>query len=298
MESIKYCKILVLSRNKIIKYFKFSDAQTLRSVMIENYVDITEYRVPTTDQLDAAESMFASLLQSGTKFSSSDISDWFSLGFHLREVNDSSNTRFAVVSEFTPSHGTGQGFYAIKLRQPSEQRSGKILQAPHRPSDLYTHEIICDILTSVLISHNYDAGGWSTTHRNNVDLCKEPSSYFNSFTTAVGKSYSKAKIVQLHGFAKASHNNTEADIIFSSTKKEMPSTFFPMATCLKTSLTHFVTMKYPEEVDFLGGTLNINAAKFYQVDNDNMFFHVETSKELRDQLRVNATLRNEFSECF
>lgn len=266
--------------------------------MIDNYVDYIEYKVPTNSQLATAEYLFETLLKSGTNFSSSDISAWSSLGFNLREVYDSSEARFAVVSEFVPSEGTGQGFYAIKLRHAFEQRSGKILQAPHRPSDLYTHEIVCDILTTILTSHDYDACGWSTTHRNNVDLCKEPSSYFNSFTTAVAKSYTKAKIVQLHGFAKGNHNNTEADIIFSSTKIEMPSTFVPMATCLKTSLTNFVTLKYPEEVDFLGGTLNINAAKFYQVNNDNMFFHVETSKELRDQLRVNPTLRNDFAKCF
>jgi len=282
----------------LILSWNLSNAETLRSVMIENYIAITQYQVPSNYQLDLAESLFQSLLQSGTNFSSSDISAWSSLGFHLREVHDGDNTRFAVVSEFIPNEGTGQGFYAVRLRQLSEHRSGKILQAPHRPSDLYTNEIICDILTSILTSHNYDAGGWSTTHRNNIDLCKEPFSYFNSFTTAVAKSYSKARIVQLHGFARESNNNTEADIIFSSSKKEMPSTFRPIATCLKTSLTNFVTMKYPEEVDFLGGTLNINAEKFYQVDGDNMFFHVETSKELRDQLRINATLRNEFGKCF
>lgn len=263
--------------------------QELKTLMVNAYVAETEYRSPTDAQLNAAQILFEKLLQ--RTFPSEDVQSWSSIGLKLQEAYDR-NQGYAVVSEIAPNEGVGHGFYAVKMN-PFSGELWKYLQAPHRPSDLYTHEIIFDMLTLNIFS----GAAWSTTHRNSVDLCKETKSFYNAFTKAVAK-MSNSTILQLHGFNKHSYE-VDVDVIFSSTNYDStPAEFHGILECARQQVLPWKLLMYPEEVDFLGGTSNINAELFYEISLHGKFIHFETSKELRDELRVNDSLILALTNCF
>lgn len=258
--------------------------------MHNSYLANANYSTPSETDLHLAESYFDKLFHI-RDFTSQEVQAWSKLGLILSDAYDGYGQRYAVISE---AMGYGHGFYTVKLGDVTSSERLNFLQAPHRPSDLYTHEIVFDLLT---ISNVFGAAAWSTAHRNVVDLCKEPSSYFNSFTTAIAKAIKDPTIVQLHGFAKESRD-VDVDVVFSSTKTTMPPEFYPIADCIERGLSPWIVLRYPEEVDFLGGTLNVNAKLFYEQNSAGKFIHFETSKELRDELRINAMLKLKISECF
>lgn len=262
----------------------------LKNLMLTSYLDNANYTTPSDANLRLAESLFEKLLIV-RDFSSHEVEAWSNLGLVLQVAYDAFGQRFAVVSEAIRQ---GHGFYTVKLGEVTPFERLKFLQAPHRPSDTYTHEIVYDMLT---LSHVFGAAGWSTTHRNVIDLCKEPKSYFNSFTTAIAKAIATPTIVQVHGFAKELRD-VDVDVVFSSTKASMSPAFHPIADCIEEGLSPWILLRYPDEVDFLGGTLNINAQLFYEQSGTGKFVHFETSKELRDELRINGTLKLTISECF
>jgi hypothetical protein len=251
---------------------------------------------PPEASLTRAQELFEILLDT-RNFSPDDAAAWASLNLNIQSATHTESGRhYAVISEVDSSSisGTGQGFYAVKLGLVTVSERSRFLQAPHRPSDLYTHEIVLDLLT---LGDVFGAAAWSTTHRNIVDPCKEPSSYFNSFTKAVAKSALVPTLVQVHGFAKEAQD-VDVDVVFSSTKRPMPPNFVPIADCVKNELRDWILLKYPDEVDFLGGTLNINAELFYEDNPIGKFIHFETSRELRDELRVNNSLKLKICNCF
>lgn len=266
----------------------------LRSLMLNSYIATTTYVAPPQGHLDQAEVLFQKLLTT-RNFSQEDANAWSQLELRLTETRDDFGRRYAVIAEFDPpGNGTGQGFFAIKLDPVTPSEQSKFLQGPHRPSDLHTHEIVLDLLR---LSDVFGGAGWATTHRNNVDLCKEPRSYYNSFTTAIAKASSTPTILQVHGFAKEGQS-MDVDVVFSSTKQNMTQEIEAIADCVKEGLSPWIVAKFPEEADFLGGTLNINANLFYGDNSAGKFIHFETSRELREELRVDSTLKLQICECF
>lgn len=265
----------------------------LKTLVLNSYISTTSYVAPSEANLTTAQTLFEKLLETRS-FSAEDVAAWSSLNLKIQRATDQSGRQYAVISEIDPATGHGHGFYAVKLGLVSISEKSQFLHAPHRPSDLYTHEIMFDMLT---LTDVFGGGAWATTHRNMVDLCKEPSSYYNSFTKAVAKAVSVPTILQIHGFAKESQE-VDVDVVFSSTKRVMPPEFVTLANCVKAQLNPWIVLRFPEEVDFLGGTLNINAELFYEVNAAGKFVHFETSKELRDELRINSTLKLKICECF
>lgn len=265
---------------------------TLEPLMNNSYKKEITYAAPADDALQRARELFESLLK--TKIiDPKAIREWEALGFTTKQITEGNST-FAVVMEKDGAQGTGSGFYIIRLSGTGVE-SGLVLEAPHRPSDLYTHQIIFKLL----IEGGYSAAAWNTTHRTNADLGKESSSYYNAFTEAVARAYSNPKIIQLHGFEGTKHEITE-DAILSSTKKQVPlSVYEQVATCLQgiTSPQKKVLLYYLDVMD-LGGTLNINAKKFYAANPNGLFFHLETVASLRTELRDNQAVRSAFTRCF
>ena len=266
-------------------------ATVLETNMTNSYVDILTYQAPSTENMASAEQLFMSLFSTHA-IGSNDLTAWNALGFNITQVTEGSNN-YAIISEPSPQAGVGRGFYIINLSNQSQN----VLTMPHRPSDLYTHLIGYKLL----IEKNYVAAAWNTTRRTNADLGKEEMSYFNSFVTAVAKSFPAPNVIQLHAFDATSHE-IDGDMILSSTKKQLPpANYDNIANCLKTQLVGtraFTILQYPKVLNELGGTLNINAKKFYEANANGFFFHVEMSQELRLQLRDNVNLRNTFSNCF
>jgi len=262
----------------------------LETEMLGSYIETTQYEIPSNANLQTAQGLFESILRDKT-IKPQDVLAWGNLGFTLKQVTEGVNN-YAIIRENFLTQGKGHGFYAIKLNAANSQN---ILEAPHRPSDLYTHQIVYSLLTE----GNYLAAAWNTTNRTNVDFGKHPSSYYNAFTIAVARVLSTPKIIQLHAFDATSHE-IEGDMILSSTTKT-PSPEYEQATsCLQTSLVSpvpFTILLYPRDVQELGGTLNINAKKFYENNSSGKFFHVETSKTLRQLIRDAQSMRNAFTQC-
>jgi len=266
-------------------------AGMLETEMLNSYIENTSYQVPTAQNLQTAQMLFESVLKDKI-VKPQDAMAWSNLGFTLKQLTEGAYN-YAVISETNPAQGKGHGFYVIKLNGAASQN---ILEAPHRPSDLYTHQIIYKLL----IEGNYLAAAWNTTNRTNVDFGKHTSSYYNAFTIAVAKVLSAPKLIQLHAF-DASSIEVEGDIILSSTTKTPSTEYGQVANCLKTQMVAavpLVILQYPQDVQELGGTLNINAKKFYETNANGKFYHVETSKLLRQLLRDMSSLRSSFSKCF
>ena len=265
-------------------------AGTLEAEMLNSYVADTTYQVPTDENLQIAQTLFESILKD-KMIKSQDVIAWSIIGFTLKSITDGADT-YAVIGETNPAQGKGLGFYVVKLNAGSSQN---ILEAPHRPTDLYTHLII----QKLFVEGNYLAAAWNTTNRANVDFGKHTSSYYNAFTIAVAKVLPAPKLIQLHAFDSSSIE-IEGDIILSSTTKTPSSDYAQVANCFKTQIAApvpIVVLQYPQDVDDLGGTLNINAKKFYETNSNGKFYHIETSKVFRQLLRDTASMRNSFTKC-
>ncbi len=59
-----------------------------------------------------------------------------------------------------------------------------------------------------------------------------------------------------------------------------------------------VVLSYPESVDVLGGTKNINAKKFREVAKKGLFLHIEMGLPFRERLLNDQVLRRNFMDCF
>lgn len=268
-----------------------TQAGLLETEMLNSYIENATYQAPSEANLQTAQSLFESILKDKA-IKPQDVVSWSNLGFTLKPVTEGVNN-YAIINENYPTQGRGHGFYVIKLNAGSSQN---ILEAPHRPSDLYTHQIIYKLF----IEGNYLAAAWNTTNRSNVDLGKQTSSYYNAFTIAAAKVLLSPKLIQLHAF-DASSIEIDGDLILSSTTKTPSPEYAQVANCLQSQMLGpipFVILQYPQDVQDLGGTLNINAKKFYENNPNGKFFHVETSKVLRQLLRDVVTIRNSFSKCF
>ena len=262
---------------------------TLETEMLDSFVDQVDYHTPSDVDLQKAQKLFQSILKNRT-IKAQDVIAWRNIGMNLRLVRYKAND-YAVISQTSHHTPKGYGFYIIKLNSLNTEN---ILQAPHRPTDLYTDQIIFQLF----VEGDYAAAAWNTTQRSNVDLCKEPKSFFNSFTIAAAITTKEPRIIQLHAF-DGNYYNLDADLIISSTTKSPQEIYNKVANCLKVtdSEPDLKILQYPSEVRVLGGTLNINANKFYQNNSKGLFFHIETNKLFRTNLKNNRTLRNLFTEC-
>ncbi|KAJ7546974.1 hypothetical protein O6H91_08G063000 [Diphasiastrum complanatum] len=263
----------------------------LETDMLNSYAASVQYEKPSTANLQAAQELFLTLLENHF-VKPGDIKEWSRLGFSIRKIKEA-NHEFVVVSEACKDSRHGHGFYVIKTTCKGSQN---VLEALHTPSDLYTHELVFRLF----MEGNYVAAAWNTAHRNQVDLGKEPISYYNAFTIAVAKAFSRARIIQLHGFDAVSHH-INGDMILSSTKRESAPQFDLVVNLLRSDLSGSVSYKilhFPKDIGELGGTLNVNAKAFYDNNPHGLFFHVEMSMPLRMGLRNSRDLRNSFSACF
>jgi len=177
----------------------------------------------------------------------------------------------------------------------SNRDSETILQAPHRPSDLFTDVIA----RKLFLEGDFAAVAVSTTHRNSVDLSKETDSFFNSFTEAVATAYQYPKIIQLHAFDTVKHN-LDCDLILSATAKSGGVIYDNIARSLTDEfiIEGFKISQFPKDVSVLGGLKNVNAKVLYSTNSEADFFHVETSMKMREGLRNSKYLRKKFTGCF
>lgn len=109
-------------------------------------------------------------------------------------------------------------------------------------------------------------------------------SYFNAFSKAFGRAYPKGMILQFHGFdhEKEGKQRFGIDLIYSSTLFSPPSLFYTYGKCLK-QLPIQIAL-YPQEIQILGGTKNVNSLNFREVTTEGLFLHLEMGLTFRKNL--------------
>ncbi len=248
----------------------------------ESYSSVDRFQSPTVADLKSVEELFYKLFISPSQ--DVDQESWANLGFQIEK-----NNAFLILKE-NQEKKTGKGIYIFNTKSSIPI----IFEAPHFPSDKHTGTI-----TARLIEEGpFLAAAWSSVHRKKGNLTKEPMSYFNAFSRAFGRAYPKGIIIQFHGFEndKGDPQKISTDLIYSSTLSSPPSRFFTYGKCLKQLPIQLLF--YPQEIDILGGTKNINAEKHREVTKEGLFLHLEMSLKLRKRLLKDRTLRTNFINCF
>jgi hypothetical protein len=252
-----------------------------------------DYQPASRAELHQAETLFNATLQRESMQQLQSV--WHAQGFTFRTVTDKN----IVVVQEHPQQRTGRGFYAFRQTDSIPIA----LQAPHRYKDLYTGQIVRQLMQE----GDYLAAAWNTVPRygktkseNFADMAHIENTIFQAFGRAFANQYPTGTIIQLHGFAQQYRKTVAgktADLILSGTTRTPSQRLLDTGRCLKSKLTEFVVRIYPNEVTELGGTTNSNA-KDLRERGFTQFFHVELSKPLREQLRQNQSVRKHVNSCF
>ncbi|URQ91513.1 hypothetical protein [Pseudoalteromonas sp. SCSIO 43101] len=172
-----------------------------------------------------------------------------------------------------------------------------ISYAPHRYFDKHTLQIAKALFSEcqVLLTN--------TKHRNSrdadgkiIDFSKYKNSSSNAFILAYSSSVKSFSIYQIHGFAKekrTTEQGRKADIILSEGHVFASKRTLDIAQCLINKLG-INALVYGRDVHEFGGTHNVLNSL---APVNSQFFHIELSRELREQLIINNQLLKQFSLC-
>lgn len=251
--------------------------------IIKTYSSNKIYVEPSPDDLKKAKNLFYDLFSSSNLKTSRKA--WDALGFEIERVEP-----FLIIKE-KESHQTGKGVYVFNTSKPSQI----VLEAPHRPSDLYTETIAIKLMEE----EPFLAAALNTVHRKQSNFTAKTMTYFNAFTEAFGEAYPQGSIIQLHGFDGSTHEElrgSHADLILSAATKSPPTLLYQHGECLRK--LPLKVLFFPRDIQILGAAKNTNAKKFRESGNNGLFLHLEMNLTLREKLENNKIFRKEFFKCF
>ncbi|WP_328450310.1 hypothetical protein [Amycolatopsis sp. NBC_00438] len=213
------------------------------------------YRVPTVEELRAAEAGFAALLD--------------------RRPNDLADLGFSVDGDTLavqePGTERAWGLYAIDRSAPPSL----VVEVPHASSDLRTDRLglalFRQVPGAVLV-----VGG---AHRRREDPAHETRSVFHVVTTLLARR--GLPQVQLHGFGDATL--TSADVVLSAGAAEAGDAARRAADRL-TADGFRVCRAWAEPCRGLAGTTNVQS----QAAGRTPFLHVELSRTVRENRRADV----------
>ncbi len=240
--------------------------------------------IPTREELDRFEHLFLLTLEQQSSWDELS-ANWSTMGWNL-ERWVSGGTRFVAICE-RGDQRFGRGIYVIRLGSSSRI----VLQAPHRYYDTQT-----GLLTRKLFNENdVLAASWNTVHRNQIDLAHRSDQFINAMTRALIRFDADIVVAQVHGFddEKRETAASSASMIVSDT------TFYPgrlvrrFAAEQKDVFGFQAVRLYPTEVAELGGTLNEQVRVFHDMGRSG-FLHIELSRQLREKLTADASVRAQF----
>jgi len=172
-----------------------------------------------------------------------------------------------------------------------------ISYAPHRYFDKHTLLIAKALFSEcqVLLTNTKHRNS-RDTHGKIIDFGKYKNSSSNAFILAYSSTIESFSIYQIHGFAKekrTTEQGRKADIILSEGHVSASKRTLNIAKCLnnKLGINAFV---YGRDVHELGGTHNVLNSL---APVNSQFFHIELSRQLREQLITNNQLLTQFSLC-
>lgn len=246
------------------------------------------FALPDPQALVAARTVFAALV-AGESPSSDALQE---AGLVLRVGAD-----YAAVVD-RPEVPEGRGLYVVR-----ETGLPLMFSAPHQFKDLRTGRIAA-LMTEEqgarAVAFNTAPRDLPVGGRGLVsDLGKLEGTHFNAFHLAFHAAHPKARIVQLHGFAREKRETAAgraASVIVSNATRRPDRGAAAVVDCLKRG--GFAARLYPDEVRELGGTTNVTFAALLDAGAPlGTFLHVEVSKEVRDSLSDNQDVRWVFGAC-
>lgn len=254
-----------------------------------------KYVSMTGREIEAAESLFVKTLRSS--YSGELADSWEEFGMKLQSRTTGGND-FLVLSEMSGKKH-GRGFYLFN----KSASNNHLLMVPHGFKDVGTGAIglrmflesDLGILALNTVPRYINTGsGDKLVH----DLGKLPNTYFAALTKAFLTVHREEKIYQLHGFAREKRKSAagrSAGVILSGGTERVRQNIKEMQLCLEKVFPASVLV-YPNDVRELGGTANI-IGKILRRAGHEGFFHIEISREIRDNLRKDTILRRALSEC-
>ena len=209
------------------------------------------------------------------------IKDWKDLNLQLSEHLTSRKYKLASRSfrcggasrnQFRASCDLGR--YIIKNRPA---KHNVILQAPHTKADLHT-----GIIASKLCKRfDYQACGFNTGHRRDLDYSHDLNSPFQVFTRLLKQRFPKATTVQIHGFNrnKKAKKYRKTDLILSGGSKREAKIIERALKRLGLDRDPSIRI-YGRDSRILGATTNIQN-KMLRKRGFPAFLHVEMSLPMR-----------------
>ncbi len=190
----------------------------------------------------------------------------------------------ALVEDPAQKRGAG----AVVLRPRAVRRV--IVEAPH---------IFHDKHTLPIAAHVFEALGAralliNTVHRHRsegADVAHADVSMFLGAHEALTRADPKSVAIQLHGFSHSRNPSLKGvDAIMSAARTSFDLTL--VAGRLAPAIHPLVVKRYPEEVDQLGGTTNVEAKASAALGAS--FVHIEMSDPLRDALAEGGNVLRSF----
>lgn len=123
------------------------------------------------------------------------------------------------------------------------------------------------------------------------DVAHQAQSFFHQAHLELGRIWPKAHVVQLHGFRD--EKVPTAKIVVSAAGTSAITA--PLARALNDALGVGTARLYPEEVDQLGGTQNVQAQA--SRDESRAFLHIEIAASLRTQMVRQKSLQERFARA-
>lgn len=123
------------------------------------------------------------------------------------------------------------------------------------------------------------------------DLAHSSNSYFQVTHSLFGAEWPGTRFIQLHGFRD--EKAPGASVIVSAAGTNLDP--LPVARSLNAVLGAGTALVYPEEINKLGGTTNIQARACKEAGWP--FLHLEISATLRQRMERQASLREQFAEA-
>ncbi|MEM3063641.1 MAG: hypothetical protein QW303_08910, partial [Nitrososphaerota archaeon] len=143
--------------------------------------------------------------------------------------------------------------------------------------------------------HRYTGARAERKDKYGTDFAHRDDNFYFTAFNAILDDFPRSAFIQLHGFNKGlpARKELNADLILSSSKIHNPAINL-LASQLKETLKNFTVSVYGDSVEELGGTTNVHARAILKRRSTGCFFHIEMSKELRDSLVRDSSLRDSF----
>lgn len=200
------------------------------------------------------------------------------------------NQELWLLSE-SPDARRGRGVYIFR----QSQSLPVMLQAPHSGFDQYTDEIVARLFAE----NSIPCAAWNSVGREQIDFAHSDANYFQSLTRAVGESFPKMLVVQIHGFderKRETGTGRDAWLIASNGSAAPPGWFLPAALVFEGRFPDQNVAVFPFEITELGATTNLQARLLRSLSNY-AFLHLECNRSCRQTLLSEVEARHELAQC-